>query len=788
MPSALGRFLRPSTLSFVVPADSVDGLSGATTSQPESLQRSSLQRRLFYVLAATALIYAFLAGLRTIKDYDLGWQMATGRWVLQHHHAPPVEAFSYIAQGNWIYPLGAGVIFYAAYLLGGFALISWIGAAACCGSVALLLRRGSAVSAAIAIVAVPLIAWRTAPRADMFTVVLFAAFLSLLWENYVTGHARLWVLPLLMVAWVNLHLGFSAGLALVGMYVVTELLESLFGAERRRAALERLRRAFPWLLGTALATLVNPWGWDVYRALVRQERVVPYHQAWFREWQSLPLSWNLVHSLPLRDPGGMIYVLLVLAVVAGGIALLRDRPGAGLLLLGATIPAVRYVRMDGVFSCVVVVVGGYVIAEVVPGIASWIGRARTRSILATTLAGLLVVLALVRCFDLVTNRYYLRTQEESTFGAGLGWWFPQRAAEFIEREQLPGEVFNPYTLGGYLSWRLGPQRRDYIDGRGIPFGLERIEREIQLRQSPPESAIWQEEVSRYNINTVILPIARYQGTQFIRLPDFCNSKLWNLVYLDEVSAVFVRHTPETEALIQRFPLNCATAPLPVRPPGSNRAEAFNAWANAASVLGALGRNAEALAATEKGLAIFPDSPFLHWSRANLLFADGHLDASEQEYLVAIALNPNDSTWDSLAQSYAKRGRITAAIDAEEHAARYSMTPWLSLLKVGDLYLDVGQPESALAAFDKADRSAFWNMKPSDNGQFEFKMAQGRASAWAGLGELDKATTYQEQAANLRPDNPQPWRQLANLYQRLGRTADASRARAHASSLQANQDR
>ena len=33
---------------------------------------SSLERRLFYLLAATALIYAFLAGLRTVKDYDLG--------------------------------------------------------------------------------------------------------------------------------------------------------------------------------------------------------------------------------------------------------------------------------------------------------------------------------------------------------------------------------------------------------------------------------------------------------------------------------------------------------------------------------------------------------------------------------------------------------------------------------------------------------------------------------------------------------------------------------------------
>ncbi len=205
---SLGRWLRPSALSFVVPADSLSGLALPTTRE-----NSSFQRRLFLALGAIALIYAFLAGLRTIKDYDLGWQMATGRWVVQHHHAPPVEAFSYIAQGNWIYPVGAGLFFYVAYLLGGFALISWMGAAASCGTVALLLRRGSAATAAMAILAVPLIAWRTAPRADLFTVVLFAAFLSLLWENYQTGRARLWLLPLLMVAWVNLHLGFSAGLA-----------------------------------------------------------------------------------------------------------------------------------------------------------------------------------------------------------------------------------------------------------------------------------------------------------------------------------------------------------------------------------------------------------------------------------------------------------------------------------------------------------------------------------------------------------------------------------------------
>ena len=157
--------------------------------------------------------------------------------MVQHHHVPSVDVFSYTAQGEpWIYPAGSGVVFYAAYLLGSYAFISWIGAAACCGTVALLLRRGSAVSAAIAIVAVPLIAYRTTPRADMFTVVLFAAFLSILWENYQTGRAPLWLLPLLMVAWVNLHFGFAAGLGLIGAYVFLELLEAAVGSSHRQAA------------------------------------------------------------------------------------------------------------------------------------------------------------------------------------------------------------------------------------------------------------------------------------------------------------------------------------------------------------------------------------------------------------------------------------------------------------------------------------------------------------------------------------------------------------------------
>ena len=94
-------------------------------------------------LAVLALLYAGLAGLRTVGDFDLGWQLATGRYVVQQRQIPSTDLFSYTARGNeWIYPPFSGVLFYGAYLLGGFAAISWLSAAACTATVAFLLTSG----------------------------------------------------------------------------------------------------------------------------------------------------------------------------------------------------------------------------------------------------------------------------------------------------------------------------------------------------------------------------------------------------------------------------------------------------------------------------------------------------------------------------------------------------------------------------------------------------------------------------------------------------------------------
>jgi Flp pilus assembly protein TadD len=767
----------------MTPSIAVSGIDQEQLSSRES----PFARRVFLVLSAVALIYAFLAGLRTVQDFDLGWQLATARWVIQHHHVPTTDVLSYTMQGQpWTYPVGSGIIFYVAFLLGGYALISWIGAAACVGTVALLLRRGSAAASAIAILAVPLIAARTTPRADMFTIVLFAAFLSLLWENYRTGKARLWLLPLLMLAWVNLHFGFVSGMGLVAAYVAVELLEAAFGPERRRAALQRLRGAWIWLACTLLVTLINPWGWRIYQAILLQQRANAQQQLWINEWAPVPLNWvTLGRSLLLRQTGGAIYLLLAVAAVAGVIALWRGHWASAILLLGAMYPAVQAVRMGAVFACVVVVVGGSELWPSLVVLGQRIRLPQTRRLIAGIAAAGLVVLAGLRSFDLVTDRHYFATADEAVFGAGLCSWFPERAVEFIRRENVPPEILNTYAAGGFLTWTLGPQRRVYIDGRDTLYGPAHLARLSELTFSAPDSQAWLEETSRYNINTVILALARADGLQPALLRGLCNSPIWKPVYLDERSAVFVRQSPENAALIQQFPVNCATAPIPADSGGDPVSGIFNTWTNAAITLAALGRNAEAQKAYRLALGICPEAAFLHRYYGDLLFAMGRMDESEREYLTAIKLDPSADTWGALASSYLQRSRMLAAADAMEHEAQFSPRPFLTLNDLGYLYLSLNEPEQALKAFDHAARTTPGALQAADNGFFEFKVAQGQSAAWDALGNLEKATVYQEKAANLQPNVPQPWRRLAQLYEKTGRTADAARAREHAAGLQSH---
>ncbi|MDR3763152.1 MAG: hypothetical protein P4M01_03570 [Acidobacteriota bacterium] len=680
-----------------------------------------------------ALLYAIFAGLRTVGDPDLGWQLATGRWIAQHHAIPFTDVLSYTAHGRqWSYPVLSQLLLYAAYKLGGYALLSWLGALACAGTVALL-ARGGGVAALLALLAVPSIAGRTCPRAEMFTELLFAAFVSLLWNYRRTGLGRLWLLPLLMIAWVNLHPGFVAGLGMCGAYIFLEL-DNLLPPADRRAAWQRVRKALPWLAATAMATLVSPWGWRIYTALARQNDIMRVHGRFISEW--LPQRVNaatLWQSAGWRNPEGAVYWLAGIAVVVIAIALWRRQPCAALLLGASTYLALHANRMEAPFAAILVVLGASLLVEGWNA-APWAMRFWRQ--LAPAAAPVLLVILLaftgIRMADLLSNRYYLRTSLTSVFGAGESSWFPRQASEFLLRENLPSQIVNDFNSGGYLTWALQGRYEDSLDGRAVPFGAEFFLHSQQLMAQPLDSPAWQQEAERQQIRTVIVSVDRMNGRGALAsLENWCRSQQWRPVYLDTNAAIFVRALPETADLIRRLQIDCWATQFN-QPPAesgiSGRARQYEYWMNAATIDFMLDRDNDVLAALSQAETISAQDPFLHYLKGVALQNTWREQEGENELRRAVELGSEDASM-SLARYYHRQRRYAEEAQVLRAAAGLSLSPYIIHLKLGYALLAQGLPRDALAAFDQADAgNPYKGLDDAGAADFVEKLTEGRRQA------------------------------------------------------------
>ena len=755
-------------------------------------------------LIALALSYAFLAGLHTVSDSDLGWQLATGRFLVEHHLIPRVELFSYTAPGKeWIYPPFSGAFFYLLYLMGGYSALSWLGAFACAAAVAFLISSGGRFVAALAIVAVPAIAFRTIPRAELFTTVLFAAVLSMVWRNHQGKPARLWLLPGIFFLWANLHLGFVSGLGILGAGVFFDLCDMLF-ANRRAPALLRLKHLAPWIAASFAATFVNPWGWRVYEALYRQNQVMQIHSALIGEWTAVHLnSLALRQTLDARDPASADWWLLGAAALAILVALWKKQIGPAAVLAAGMYLSIEHIRLQTLFAILAAIIGGTLLGEFAEEIAARVklfsrtaedssfvvpaGQVSLR--VAVLVSAVFVALVALRITDLITDHYYVDSGQITLFGTGPSWWYPERAAAFMKREGLPGNVFHDYGLGGYLTWRIGPQYRDFVDGRYIPFGDELFGEQRQLAVLEPDTLEWQRAADRWQINTAIFSVARYAGLGSFALQDFCASKAWTPVYLDDVAIIFVRNRAENAGLVAKLGIRCESAPIapPDAASGKSlraRAERFQYLMNAASIYFVLSRDAEAASTLAQAEQIFPDDSGLHLVKAQMLAATNRLPEAEREYLRVVRDHPSDAAWFALARLYSSEHRYPDALRCVEEAASLSIVPYERLRSTGLLYLYMNQPQQALAAFDRAERASPFAGESSDLGkQFNAEVAEGRARAFREMNEIDRAVQQQELATILTPENPARWTLLSDLYAAKGQTANSSQARLRAQSIQ-----
>ncbi len=81
-------------------------------------------------------------------------------------------------------------------------------------------------------------------------------------------------------------------------------------------------------------------------------------------------------------------------------------------------------------------------------------------------------------------------------------YFPIQATEWLKTNPLPGNMFNTFDWGGYISLELFPKQLVYIDSQGDVYG-ETFIREYEQIVNLDDG--WQDILSKYKVNWMLIP-------------------------------------------------------------------------------------------------------------------------------------------------------------------------------------------------------------------------------------------------------------------------------------------
>jgi hypothetical protein len=485
---------------------------------PISLKRLADAEPNFRRLLLVSLLYLLPAfqSLLPVEDPDLWFHLRTGQWIIEHGQVPFQDPFStYGANRPWlIYSWLFEILVYGLFKAFGLVGIVWFTAVmSLLIALALhfLVRRAKLpFLMELILLALALGGMKTlySPRSWLFSILFFAVELNVALRVRSGGKpVLLAVLPPIFLLWANLHIQFSYGLAVLGLFT----LESLIAAMRRSDVAGEKADAIPLgpmiatVIFCVLATLVNPYHHRlivVVMGLATQTGAFQYIQE--------------LQPLFFRSPTDWFVLALALwtAYSLGWQKSLRILP-LGLLLM-AVLLSFR-ARRD---SWVVVTVAAALISD--HGAWSAFGE----SFRITRARVIFVVVAVIVALGLM-SRY--REIDESHLLKAVERRFPVGAVAFVKQNQFSGPLYNHLDWGGYLIWSL-PELPVSMDGRTNVHGDPRTIRSLSTWAGNPG---WDSDPELVNARLVIAEIRRPLTSNLRRDARF------RLVYEDETAAVFV---------------------------------------------------------------------------------------------------------------------------------------------------------------------------------------------------------------------------------------------------------
>jgi hypothetical protein len=545
------------------------------------LDRKALARRVLAV-ALPVLFFCYVFGITlkmNLNDPDLYWHLKTGEYITQNWEVPDIDPFAYTSPRPLSMPQKIGlrshwlgqVFFYTAYRLGGLAGVLYTRNLLIVLPMVLvyiwMMRAGASLLQALVVTSLPALMLSVQlfyaferPQGLSFTFVLLV--IALLERLRRINHQDIRfdysyaALPLVMLVWGNAHAGHIVGDFVIVIYACGEGARWAWNRYVRKRPSDVHWRLFAVAGGAVLVSFVNPNGpvmFYQYASGLASMFITDVSRAvagggsgsWVRDvvLEYKPLSYfytNLNYTWLMFY---WVFTGVVYAVVLAKSWIRRELDLAEIVTLTFMVLFANMYARGIMFSLTVM---PFYLAKAIVEMNGEGKRARL-------LLKAALVLTLVASASFVT---FTARQTPQAFVVArpvmyVSPWYPEKLVEFVKKVKPAPPMYNYYTWGGFLIWRLYPEYQVFIDGRAIDNNASQTA-DYMLKTMPG----WSQNFDVYNINFIAIPVIFRESGHIIPLaPALAKNDDWKLVFIMHNSALFVRNHPRNADIIAKYELD-----------------------------------------------------------------------------------------------------------------------------------------------------------------------------------------------------------------------------------------
>lgn len=498
----------------------------------------SIGQFLFLVILLVLTLSA--AGKNLLADADTGYHIRAGEYILDHGEIPKHDIFSYRSPPlpwtahEWLSEVVMAAVHRVVGLTGVVVFFSLLISL----TYALLFRflrvhgRNIVVDVVVVLFVVVSSQIHWLARPHIFSLLLMVVWYQILDEYESDRGNRLYLLPPIMLLWVNLHGGFLTGFILAGVYFLGYLLRYVRTDGEEKARESRKARSLGLAIaGCLLLSLVNPYG---YRILLFPFRLVS--ESYIMNNVNEFLSPNFHKPMPFK------YLLLLLVAILA----MSKKP----LAFNETVLTLLFINM-ALFSARYIPLFAIAVAPILSKQADgsvaaapenrWVSFLKKRAGRVARIdasangygwpvAAVLIVVLLVAAGK-INFRFDAKIK-------------PVAAVEFLRKEHIDGHMYNNDEFGDYLIYATFPTYKVFFDGRSDMYGVERLKEYQNLTVFGPG---WEGVVAKYDIGWFFIPSDSVLARYLLERPE------WKLIYSDNVANILVKNSGRYRYLIDKYP-------------------------------------------------------------------------------------------------------------------------------------------------------------------------------------------------------------------------------------------